>query len=388
MYKDKLAVKYQNFLLVVLLFGLNSLNTLRAQVTIEAIDFETITGVNYVLNNAGTPNADDYFNVFDNANEGSVFNLAGAITGPIQGSFYLAGKDIDVLTNPNWVQNLNGVDVTQYTNLQVVLSLATTGSGYDGNIGTTDMILIQYEYDGGGFIDLIQFAGTGSGTMSIDNDANDTGDNNPGEILTNTFTDFTFNVPKTGTLLKIRVDAITTGGDEDVVIDNIRIRGTDTTPPVVSAPTNTAQTLRGNIASTSTVQSDELSDIYLVLNGQPATTLGQLTTAVGANNAFIGQSSAVANTPYTVTPPATLNDGVYDIVAVDPAGNVSSILAGWLTVDNTDPTVPAALNLANADDTGSSNTDNITQTLTGLTINGTGENGSTVTLTSNVDGAL
>lgn len=57
-----------------------------------------------------------------------------------------------------------------------------------------------------------------------------------------------------------------------------------------------------------------------------------------AHTAFIGKSSAVANTPYTVTLPAGLVDGVYDIVAVDAANNISATIAGWLTVDNTNPT--------------------------------------------------
>ncbi|MEM8566416.1 MAG: Ig-like domain-containing protein, partial [Bacteroidota bacterium] len=56
--------------------------------------------------------------------------------------------------------------------------------------------------------------------------------------------------------------------------------------------------------------------------------------------------------------------------------------------DNTDPATPAGLNLDPTDDTGSSNMDNITRTTTGLTINGTGENGSTIELTSSVDGGL
>ncbi len=75
-------------------------------------------------------------------------------------------------------------------------------------------------------------------------------------------------------------------------------------------------------------------------NGVAAASQANIDAAVTANNAFLGKSGAAAATPYTVTLAASLNDGVYDIVAVDPAGNVSSIVPGWLTVDNTPPATP------------------------------------------------
>lgn len=130
-------------------------------------------------------------------------------------------------------------------------------------------------------------------------------------------------------------------------IDNVTISGSITDiPPTVSAPTSDAETLFPTETSSSTVQSSQLSDIYLVLNGEPATTLAEITTAVAANNAFLGVDDATADTPYTVTLPSPLNDGTYDIVAVDPGGNVSSILAGWLTVQNTpDPLLNSDITL-------------------------------------------
>jgi hypothetical protein len=56
-----------------------------------------------------------------------------------------------------------------------------------------------------------------------------------------------------------------------------------------------------------------------------------------------------------------------------------------LAIDTLAPTAPAALNLATADDTGTSTSDNITKNTTGLTFDGTGENGSTITLFKDVD---
>ncbi len=109
--------------------------------------------------------------------------------------------------------------------------------------------------------------------------------------------------------------------------------------PIVSAPTSVAEILKGGANSTSTVQMNVAGNIYLVKNQLPANTQAEIDAAISGNNAFIGKSNAVANTPYTITVAAGLFDGVYDIVGVDAAGNVSAILSGWLTVDNTAPTV-------------------------------------------------
>ena len=83
-----------------------------------------------------------------------------------------------------------------------------------------------------------------------------------------------------------------------------------------------------------------------------------------------------------------LAEGVHNLKAVqtDVAGNTSAasdVLA--VTVDITAPAAPAALNLAAADDTGYSSTDNITRNTNNLTIDGTGENGASVTVFDDLD---
>lgn|GEM_PF-1212608 len=113
----------------------------------------------------------------------------------------------------------------------------------------------------------------------------------------------------------------------------------DITPPIASAPVNVSQTLQSGNVSTSTVQSNEDGDIYLVLTGTTANTVADITTAIAAHTAFIGHSAAIADVPYTITVAAGIQDGLYNIVAVDGYTNVSTALPGWLTVDNTIPAV-------------------------------------------------
>ncbi|WP_310281301.1 Ig-like domain-containing protein [Rheinheimera soli] len=74
--------------------------------------------------------------------------------------------------------------------------------------------------------------------------------------------------------------------------------------------------------------------------------------------------------------------------ATDAAGNESAASSGLsVTIDTEAPVKPAAPDLDANSDTGSSNSDNLTNA-TSLTFNGTAEDGSTVSLSSSVDNAL
>ena len=78
----------------------------------------------------------------------------------------------------------------------------------------------------------------------------------------------------------------------------------------------------------------------------------------------------------------SLTQGSHSITArqTDPAGNESASSSGLnITVDTT-VLAPTNLDLAAADDSGTSNSDNITKNTSNLTISGTGEEGSTIQL--------
>ncbi len=155
----------------------------------------------------------------------------------------------------------------------------------------------------------------------------------------------------------------------------------DNTPPVASAPTNTAQRLNSGSVSTSTVQSTDAGNIYLILHGTAATTQTQINSAITAKNGFLAQGSASAATPYTVTVPAVslINDGLYDIVAVDNVGSVSPVVGGWLTVDNTPPTLAFTLPVASTITNSTNVTYTISENLGSGTITWTPTAGSDVT---------
>jgi hypothetical protein len=93
-----------------------------------------------------------------------------------------------------------------------------------------------------------------------------------------------------------------------------------------------------------------------------------------------GSSAVCAGGTVTLTT-AALTAGARSITAIqtDPAGNASPASSALsVTIDTGVPTAPAALNLADADDTGTSNSDNITRNTTALTIDGTSEANATI----------
>jgi len=111
-----------------------------------------------------------------------------------------------------------------------------------------------------------------------------------------------------------------------------------------------------------------------------ATTSGLTITGQAEANArielFDGGNSlgtAVADASGTFSLDVTLASGTHSITAkaTDAAGNVSAASASLsITVDGTAPAAPTGLDLAAADDTGSSNSDNVTSQTSALTITG------------------
>ncbi len=115
---------------------------------------------------------------------------------------------------------------------------------------------------------------------------------------------------------------------------------------------------------------------------------GATVTLTSDVDGAVGTATVAGDGTWSITA-STLADGAHSLTATqtDVAGNTSAASGALgITVD-TAVLAPAGLDLEAASDTGSSNTDNITGDNT-PTISGTGEVGATVTLTSDVDGAV
>jgi len=156
-----------------------------------------------------------------------------------QGTYYLVGRDIDEVTGsaqyiPVQIV-LNDINVSSYSNLQVKLSVAApSGLRYESYLTfNEDYIMGQYSYDGTNWTKFAQFTGqhvTNSDYMSEDTDLNGVGD---GTVLSDTFQEFTYNIPDGGTTLKVRFLIYGNSGTEVMAVDNIKVSGTLTGPPGV-----------------------------------------------------------------------------------------------------------------------------------------------------------
>ena len=130
------------------------------------------------------------------------------------------------------------------------------------------------------------------------------------------------------------------------ILDNIT---NDNTPTITGT--------KGDVGATVTVKAQ--------ISGGPLVTLG---TAVVA-----------ANGTWSITPSATLPDGVYSITTSSVLGGVTSTLPAYNVTIDTVSAAPTALDLATPSDTGISSTDNITSDNT-PTITGSASPNSTVEL--------
>lgn len=106
----------------------------------------------------------------------------------------------------------------------------------------------------------------------------------------------------------------------------------ETTPPTVSRIDS--RTL-GKNGDTITVRSNEVGTVYLVNQSVMVTNLASITAAAAATKNSVAISTINTNTVLTLS---GLNDGLYNLYAVDAASNVSTGILATIRVDNTPPT--------------------------------------------------
>ena len=165
-----------------------------------------------------------------------------ALTGE-DGSFYYGGEDTDTVDGPSAGDAYPGsaagecsvaftnVDVSVYTNLSVTIAVA---AARDYEYEIADRIMIESSFDGASWDTIGAFRGDEdfqpNQRLRLDADGTLGGE---GTILTDTFQDFSFDVPDYGPNLSVRVLLLMNQGPEEAAFDNIRITG-DAIPPTLS----------------------------------------------------------------------------------------------------------------------------------------------------------
>ena len=107
----------------------------------------------------------------------------------------------------------------------------------------------------------------------------------------------------------------------------------DVTSPTVSRIDSRSIAKNGD---TITVRSTEMGTIYLVNQSVSVTNLASITAAAASNKNSVSVSAVNTNTTLTFS---SLSDGLYNLYAADPSGNLSTGVLATIRLDNTAPTV-------------------------------------------------
>ena len=143
-----------------------------------------------------------------------------------EGSYFFAAEDLDYdgRITPHYV-TCDAVSIAGYSNIQVKILVA--GRGLSGGKEGEEFLKIQYQYDGGGFTTASQFLGNND-YYSLDADADGVVD---GADINETMSEFTFDLPSSGTSLQVRI-YVYCGGGEELAFDDIRVLGVEAPLPV------------------------------------------------------------------------------------------------------------------------------------------------------------
>ena len=124
---------------------------------------------------------------------------------------------------------LDPLDVTGYSSITVSLFMATgqTGTQWEW----ADSVKIQSSWDGGSYTTIGQFVGNAEfgGLLQQDTDLDGLANSGAPDI-TSAFTNFTFNVPGTGTNLSVRIRLAGHDGSEEFAFDQIVVQGSSVPP--------------------------------------------------------------------------------------------------------------------------------------------------------------
>ncbi|TWI81693.1 putative secreted protein (Por secretion system target) [Lacibacter cauensis] len=189
----------------------------------------------------GGPPATSYF---FRTNTAGINLISGTYSG-MEGSKFWAFEDVDASpicvngsASANQQVTWSGINITGRTNLVFRGLFAANGSfasNWEGaSFGANqDYMAVEYRIDGGSWTKAIAFyAGTTGQTQTLKLET--TGDLvGDGADLTYAFTEFSANIPGTGSLLDLRLNVFANGsGTEEMAADNFRLLGNLPTLPV------------------------------------------------------------------------------------------------------------------------------------------------------------
>ncbi len=247
-----------------------------AQLFLE--DFETDgNGTRYITSTPEfSDGSSDFFTRTDGSNISGAYNVTG-----IEGTSFFAAQDIDGEgAAPLQTIEFTNIDIAGYSNLQFSGLFAEDDDGSNQDWDAPDFVTVQVQIDGGGYVDILQFANDGSTFNSapfLDTDFDGVGD---GTELTDEFANFTAAIAGTGALLDLRITVALDAGDEDIAFDSLQITGD---AAEVVALHETFDTDAGFTTSTEFF-SDGSGDYFGISNGNGGGDFGLGATPSGLKN--------------------------------------------------------------------------------------------------------
>jgi len=206
---------------ILLLFVFVLIQTL-STAQIYTLDFDA-NNIGYTSGPDGFGNdgatASDYYDISSTGFSGTYLNTNGN---------FFAAQDIDGVggfTSATQIFEINGIDITNFTDLTLALDVAEDQSG-DGNEDwdSADEFTIEYRIDGGTYLTLIEI-GSPAGTNQEPEVLNSTNAANIGAVITDMFTNYSNPIANTGLTLDIRITISLDSGDEDIAFDNLIVDG-------------------------------------------------------------------------------------------------------------------------------------------------------------------
>jgi len=274
----------------------------------------------------------------------------------VDGSWAWAAEDVVSNSNPLGttapgvilVQDLNS---TGYTGLEVTISLAHAHSAGSSGFELADNLQVQFAFGaagtdgtdllGGAYNTVGRFDGAGGspGALLVTG-ATNVGD---GTAVTSSMQDFTFSIPNTGGNLSVRILDNLDGGNEEHVIDNIRITGTfgpaNDPPQLANIEGTSASFSEGGpavqVTSTLTVTDSDDTD----LEGATAAIIGGFDASEdqllfsnqnGISGSFVGNTLTLSGTSSVANYQAALRSIQYnntDAVDASPATRTIRFIA-------------------------------------------------------------
>lgn len=241
---QKFHISFYGFIhSIIALFFITLPCLISAQTTLYSEGFETDgEGVRYTSNTynfcSGVPGANpDYFlrvNTNPALPPGTCSTGHGTALTNLQGSWYWASEDIrsNLASYPGALPpgdiTTSSINIAGYNNLTVSLYLATSNNN-NVRWEDADSINIKASINGGGFITIGRFMGdnVAGGRLRIDGnlDGAITGADPVTTCDQDAFTNYTFSIPGTGSIMNIKLDFDQWGGSEELGIDLIEVKG-------------------------------------------------------------------------------------------------------------------------------------------------------------------